>query len=317
MPSVRQQICKEDDRLDRITIHMTDGHMVSAFLAEPDGPPKGHIHLLHGMAEHIGRYEEFAEELKKAGYIVSGHDHRGHGSTVRLNGTRGYFADEDGFERVVQDVHEVTTLLRDSHPSPSFTIFGHSMGSFVARRYSQRYGHLLDRAIFMGSGDHPGSAIRAGRMIASRYVAAGMKKEPNQLLNSLTFGRYNLQFPDAVTPFDWLNEDQDAVKKYLDDEDSGFVSTTGFFADLFDGLDLIHDDREIRRTPADLPILMISGALDPVGKNGAGIWNVARQYAENNVRNVTVYLVEEGRHEILHSPKKGRIAEFITEWLES
>jgi alpha-beta hydrolase superfamily lysophospholipase len=303
--------------LDRMTIHMTDGHMVSAFLAEPEGPPKGHIHLLHGMAEHIGRYAEFAGALGKAGYIVSGHDHRGHGSTVRLNGTRGYFAEEDGFERVVQDVHEVTTLLRDSHPAPAFTIFGHSMGSFVARRYTQRYGHLVDRAIFMGSGDHPGPAIRAGRMIADGYIAAGLKKEPNQFLNSLTFGRYNLHFPDAETPFDWLNEDQEAVRAYLDDEDSGFVSTTGFFSDLFDGLDLIHDDREIRRTPDDLPILLISGGSDPVGKSGAGIWNVARQYAQNGVRNVTVYLVEEGRHEILHSPKKSRITEYITGWLES
>lgn len=301
--------------MERLTIQTTDGHMVSAFVAEPEGRPKGHIHLLHGMAEHIGRYEEFGEELRKAGFIVSGHDHRGHGRTERLNGIRGYFAEEDGFERVVQDVYEVVSLIRQNRPSPVFTIFGHSMGSFVARRYTQRYGDTLDRAVFMGSGDHPGPAIMAGRLVARAFSAAGMEKEPNQLLNSLTFGGYNLQFPDAETPFDWLTDDAEEVRAYLDDEESGFVSTTGFFSDLFDGLDLIHKDREVARTPAGLPILLISGAQDPVGKSGAGIWNVARQYSENGIENVTVYLVDDGRHEILHSPKKGRVTEFIREWI--
>lgn len=291
--------------------------MVSAFITEPVGPAKGHIHLLHGMAEHIGRYEEFARHLSEAGYIVSGHDHRGHGYTAKLNGIRGYFAQEDGFERVVQDVHEVTSLFRETHPAPSFTIFGHSMGSFVARRYSQRYGDKLDRAIFMGSGDHPGTAVKAGRLLASAFSVAGMEREPNQFLNSLTFGRFNLQFPNAETPFDWLTEDAQSVQEYLADQDSGFVSTTGFFSDLFDGLDLIHDDSEISKTPTDLPILLISGDSDPVGKNGTGIWNVARRYVKNGILNVTVYLVEEGRHEILHSPKKSHVTDFIKDWLES
>ena len=76
------------------------------------GEPKGHIHLLHGMAEHIGRYEEFAHYLAGQGYIVSGHDHRGHGKTVELNGQHGHFADAGGFERVVQDVYEIVTAFQ-------------------------------------------------------------------------------------------------------------------------------------------------------------------------------------------------------------
>ena len=298
-----------------MTIHMTDGHMISAFLMEPDGTPRGHIHLMHGMAEHIGRYEWFAERLRRNGFIVSGHDHRGHGETCRLNGIRGYFAEEDGFERVVRDAHEVISILREGHPSPEFTLFGHSMGSFVARRYAERYGDTLDRAIFMGTGAHPGPALVAGRLLASAFTAAGYEKEPNQLLNSLTFGSYNSRFESPATPFDWLTEDEDAVRAYMDDEDSGFVSTTGFFSDLFDGLDLIHKDREIRRTPARLPILFVSGSADPVGDSGKGIWKVAKQYKDNGAQEVTVLLVEAGRHELLHSRHKVRVADFITDWI--
>ncbi|WP_354198474.1 alpha/beta hydrolase [Bhargavaea ullalensis] len=298
-----------------MTIHMTDGQMISAFVLEPAGTPNGHIHLLHGMAEHIGRYEGFAKRLRDAGYIVSGHDHRGHGETCRMNGIRGYFAEKDGFERVVRDAYEVISFLRATHPSPDFTLFGHSMGSFVARRYAQRYGSGLDRAIFMGTGAHPGPLLSAGRTVAAAYSAAGAEKEPNQLLNSLTFGSYNSKFSDEGSPFAWLSEDEEAVRAYMDDEDCGFVSTTGFFSDLFDGLDLIHRDREIRKMPASLPVLMISGSSDPVGEEGTGVFKAARQMEKNGAERVTVLLLEGGRHEILHSRHRDAVVRFVLEWI--
>ncbi|SIT66978.1 alpha/beta fold hydrolase [Edaphobacillus lindanitolerans] len=302
--------------MERMTIQTTDGHMISAFVLEPAAKPIGHIHLLHGMAEHIGRYGGFAEKLREAGYLVSGHDHRGHGETWRLNGTKGYFAEENGFERVVRDAFEVITAVREKHPSPNLILFGHSMGSFVARRYAQLFGNTLDGAIFMGSGAHPGPVIAGGRLLAGAYTAAGAGKEPNQLLNSLTFGRYNSRFGDADTPFAWLSDDAEEVRAYMDDEDSGFVSTTGLFSDLFDGLDLIHRDREIRRMPATLPILFISGASDPVGADGKGIFKAAEQLVKNGVQDVTVHLVEDGRHEILHSRHRDEVTRFLVGWLE-
>lgn len=136
-----------------LTMDMTDGFLVHAFILQPDGEPKGHIHLLHGMAEHIGRYEEFAQYLAGQGYIVSGHDHRGHGKTAELNGQLGHFADVGGFERVVLDVYEIVTALRLQYPAKRFILFGHSMGSFVARRYVQLHGQQVDLAVFSGTGE--------------------------------------------------------------------------------------------------------------------------------------------------------------------
>ena len=108
------------------------------------------------MAEHIGRYEEFAHYLAGKGYIVSGHDHRGHGKTAKMNGIKGHFADEDGFDRVVQDAYEVISTSTEAISIPAFYYFGHSMGSFVARRYIQLHGSEVDLALFSGTGGDPG-----------------------------------------------------------------------------------------------------------------------------------------------------------------
>ncbi len=137
------------------TLEMTDGFLVHAIVMAPEGNPIGHIHLLHGMGEHIGRYEEFAHYLVGKGYIVSGHDHRGHGKTAKMNGLKGHFSDTNGFTRVVQDAYEIISVLRDQYPSPRFILFGHSMGSFIARRYVQLHGSEVDLAIFTGTGGDP------------------------------------------------------------------------------------------------------------------------------------------------------------------
>ena len=126
-----------------MTIEMTDEFLLHAFIIKPIGVPVGHLHILHGMAEHSGRYIEFAQELVKNGYIVSSHDHRGHGRTALLNGTRGHFSDEGGFNRVVEDALEVISYFRKDDSSLKLILFGHSMGSFIARRFIQLHGELL------------------------------------------------------------------------------------------------------------------------------------------------------------------------------
>lgn len=61
---------------------MSDNHLIHIVKFSPDTPPIAHIHLLHGMVEHIGRYDEFATFLMSKGFVVTGHDHRGHGITA-------------------------------------------------------------------------------------------------------------------------------------------------------------------------------------------------------------------------------------------
>ena len=119
---------------------MSDGTSIHTVFLKPEGQPVAHIHLMHGMAEHIGRYEEFMKYLVGEGFAVSGHIHRGHGETVTLNGKLGYFGDTVGFDRLVEDAREIIRFFKDEFQTNNVILFGHSMGSFIARRFVQNFG---------------------------------------------------------------------------------------------------------------------------------------------------------------------------------
>ena len=109
------------------------------------------------------------------------------------------------------------------------------------------------------------------------------------------------------TKFDWMSTDSEAVEKYYNDPACGFVPTTRFFADLFEGLGKIHEINEINKIPKELPIFLFSGSEDPVGDNGKGVWSVAKQYNNAGIEDVTVFLFEGGRHEMLHEKNRQHV----------
>lgn len=282
---------------------------------KPKGQPFAHIHLMHGMAEHIGRYEEFMIYLVGKGFAVSGHDHRGHGETAALNGKLGYFGDSVGFDRLVEDAHEIIQYYKDEFKAPSVILFGHSMGSFIARRYVQNYGTQIDKLICSGTGGDPGIGLMGGQALA--YLKGKIKKsdKPDYFINKLIFGSFNKTIAQPKTPFDWLSTDADTVEKYLNDPLCGFVPTTSLFMVLFNGLEKINDPTGIRQIPSALPILLLSGLDDPVGAKGKGVWQAARQFTEAGIENITVMLYEGGRHEMLQEKNRKQVFDFIKEWI--
>lgn len=144
-------------------VTMSDGQEIYTVVYKPDMPIKGHIHILHGMAEHIGRYEEFALFLTEHGFIVSGHDHRGHGHTGKKQGQFGFFTENEGFERVTEDVREILHTVREDFELPPPILFAHSMGSFIGRRYIQKYGHSISRIVLSGTGGPLSTIDKAGK----------------------------------------------------------------------------------------------------------------------------------------------------------
>jgi len=297
-------------------VEMSDGHGIYTVVYKPEGRPIGHIHILHGMAEHIGRYEDFALYLVSKGYVVSGHDHRGHGHTGAKQNKFGYFSDVDGFERITEDVREVLQVVREDFTCPNPILFAHSMGSFIGRRYIQKYGHSVSKIVLSGTGGHVGFVEKAGKLIADGFVRFRGKQTENAILYKMAFGKFNRQFKDAKTDFDWLSSDDKEVQKFIEDPLCGFVASNQFFVDLLDGLNLIHDKKEIAKIPKDLPVLMISGSLDPVSQNGKEVWKVSEQYKKAGLTNITVVIVEEKRHELLNEIGKKETYHLITKWME-
>lgn len=298
------------------TIQATDGQLIAATLYEPNTAAIGHIHILHGMAEHSGRYEQFAQFLMHHGYAVSLHDQRGHGKTAALNhAPRGFFAEHDGFDKAVEDVTSVLMEIREGKDLPPVCLFGHSMGSFIARRYTELYSNSLSKTIFCGTGAS-NMLQPVGYLLAIILTKVKGKSVESPLLEKLSFGSYNRAIKDAKTDFDWLSTDEAEVQKYIDDPDCGFLSTNQFYADLAKGIIILSKNQEVSRIRKELPILLISGAKDPVGEFGKGVWKVAKQYQQCGLQHVMVQLLENSRHEILNEINREMVWITILKWLE-
>ncbi|MFJ8261448.1 alpha/beta fold hydrolase [Rummeliibacillus sp. NPDC094406] len=301
---------------EQMTVTSRDHHHLAVSVYEPLTPVKGHIHILHGMAEHHERYVPFAEILTNAGYLVSMHDHRGHGRTAKLNqATKGFFSEQNGFEKVVEDVKTVTNAVRQNRNLPPMILFGHSMGSFIARRYTELFSEELDKAIYCGSGA-VGIEHYAGVNLAKYLAKVRGKAEESSVMDKLSFGNFNHAIQNPETKFDWLCTDAKEVEKYIADEDCGFISSNQFYVDFLQGIITLSKRHEVRRIRNDIPILLISGSDDPVGGFTKGIWRVAKQMQKCGLHDVTVQLFEGMRHEILNETNKEQVFQTIIQWLE-
>ncbi|MDQ0427735.1 alpha-beta hydrolase superfamily lysophospholipase [Planomicrobium stackebrandtii] len=295
-------------------IRVSDGHELFYVCYKPPSPI-GHVHIIHGMAEHVGRYAEFAEYLANRGFIVSGHDQRGHGKTAERNGVQGYFGDRDGFGRIVEDAHAIIAEVQHATGNLPLILFGHSMGSFVTRRYMQLHSEEISRVVLSGTGGDPGTAGKLGLAVAIASAKTRGKQEPSKTLGKMTFGSFNKPFKEDGSPYAWLSRDKEAVAKYEADPLCGFESTNQFYIDLFSGLAVINKPAEIAKIREDLPVLLISGSMDPVGNNGKGVFSSANQFVDAGMANVKVYLVEQGRHELLNEIDRHSHFELIGDWM--
>jgi alpha-beta hydrolase superfamily lysophospholipase len=276
---------------------------------------KAVVLLAHGMAEHILRYEEVAHFLVAEGFIVYGHDHRGHGASVMAPDDLGFFADENGFEKVVEDMHAVTSLVKEQHPGLPIFLLGHSMGSFIVRRYIQLYGEQVAGAILSGTGGNPGLMGKAGLALAKWEMQRKGRRTPSPLMDKMIFGKFNASFAPARTAFDFLSRDVQMIDRYIADSRCGFICSSGFYADLIGGTLLIARSEEIAKIPRDLPVYLIAGDQDPVGNHGKGVAEVFRSFKARGMTDVQLTLYEGARHEVLNEINRLEVYEDILRWL--
>lgn len=300
-----------------LTVPAPDGTGLHVNRWLPDGPAKAVVQIAHGMAEHSGRYARFAEALTAAGYAVYAGDHRGHGATATTVRDEGYFADHAGFATVVDDLHLVTERARAEQPGRPVFLFGHSMGSFLARSYAARFGDELAGLVLTGTGGDPGLLGKVGRLLATAEGRLRGRRHTSTLLNTLTFGQYDKAFKPNRTEFDWLSRDEAEVDKYIADPWCGKVFTSGFFADLLAGLAEVNADATVSRVPKDLPIHLVSGSMDPVGDQTKGVQQVASQYRRLGVADVTSRFWPGARHEVLNETNRDEITAEILAWLDA
>lgn len=278
---------------------------------------KGVVQLAHGMAEHIMRYDAFSSFLASEGFIVIGNDHRGHGRSVQSLDDWGFLAERKGFDKLTEDMHAVTQYIQSKYPDLPVFLLGHSMGSFLARRYIQFYSELLSGVLLLGTGGSQGMLGKLGLIIAKCERRRKGPRSPSSLMNKLTFGKFNNAFQPTRTSFDFLSRDTNAVDAYVQDTFCGFICSTSFYIDLLHGIELIHLPKAQRNISRKLPIILLSGDADPVGRFGDGVREAHNIYHQLGLRDLQIQLYTEARHDLLHEKNKAEVQNDILIWLDT
>ena len=281
------------------------------------GPIKAVVQIVHGLAEHAARYDRLAQALTRAGYAVYASDHRGHGQTARGSAELGHFADREGFQRVVEDVHAVHQALLAEQPGCPSVLFGHSFGSFVTQRYLALHGDSLQAAVLSGTTAGASALIRVALGIARVERLRLGARSTSALLQRLTFGAYNNEFKPTKTAFDWLSRDPSEVAKYASDALCGFAVSTQAWCDLLEGMLGNEDPALRRRVPKHLPIYIMSGAVDPTGRASQGPKALAAAYEKAGLDQVTLRLYPNGRHELINETNREEVTNELIAWLDA
>ena len=294
------------------TLVLRDGHPMFYRVWEAE-KPVATVHINHGMAEHSLRYDRFAVYLNSLGFTVYAQDHRGHGYTMQ-EGEQGWFADNDGWNVVVADAWEIDQLIASEHPGLPHFLFGHSMGSFMARTELERYSEAWKAAVICGTGASQGIKGSFGKALARHRAKKNGGKKADELLNTLSFSSYVTHFKEEakVSTSVWLSRDPEEVAKYDKDPLCGFTCSTSFFADLVDGINYANSPEEIAKIRKDIPLLIISGDEDPVGNYGKGVRKVAELYRDAGIKDVRLELRKGGRHEILNETDREETMRIIS-----
>jgi alpha-beta hydrolase superfamily lysophospholipase len=270
------------------------------------------VQVLHGLGEHIGRYERFATACCERGFALIGHDHRGHGPD---GNPPGHFADRSGWHKVVDDAIAVQQFARKTWPETQIVLFGHSMGSFIAQSVAARGPGPIQALILSASTFSPRMQVRLGRLLAMLVMAHSGSRGKSPLLNRLGFGNFNKRFAPTRTDFDWLSRDAAEVDKYIADAHCGMPLSNRLWHDLLGGLLEVTSLRALRGIPVTLPILITGGESDPVGGR-RGQRMLARVYRSAGHLDVSLKLYPEGRHEMLNEVNRDEFTRDVLRWID-
>ena len=281
----------------------------------PNGAVRGVVQIVHGVAEYVERYHDFASYLAENGYLVAGDDHLGHGYTARDESELGWFGEKDGWLTLVKDEKRLRDLLTQWYPGVPMVLLGHSMGSFIARTYICLHPGDFDACILSGTGYQAGIVARLGMMLAKREIAKNGSRCRSAALKKIAFGGYLKGIDNPIGENDWINRDENAIRQYDADPLCGFTPTAGLMYDMMSGLDMICRDKYLEQMDKTMPVLFISGDADPVGAWGRGVRQTAKRFRWVSMHDVTVKLYPGARHEVLSELNRREVWSDVLTWL--
>lgn len=276
------------------------------------------MQISHGMIEYIERYEEFAQYLAERGFLVVGHDHLGHGASISSESEWGYFTEKKPSETVVADLYQVTRIIRSKYSDCPYFILGHSMGSFLLRRYLTLHSEEVTGAIICGTGSQSDVVTRFGMAVCRLLSAVRGGHYRSSFLTNLAFGKPYAEFDmtGAEPKKSWLSKNEDSVRAYYSDPRCTYVFTLNGYYGLLSTINYDNQMKNIQNIRKNLPVFFISGEDDPVGDFGEGVKKAYAQYRQAGIRDVKMKLYPGDRHEILQETDRKQVFSDIYQWCE-
>jgi alpha-beta hydrolase superfamily lysophospholipase len=263
---------------------------------EPESPPKAVVQIIHGLAEHAKRYTRVAEALCSDGYVCYANDARGHGRTAgdltekTLEGNAGVLG-PNGWRGVVNDIHELTNIIKKGYPNLPIFLIGHSWGL----------------------------VIKAGKLIIKGDIKKRGPSEPSQKMHDMNFksNNHDWQNDEGATGFEWLSRDREEVQKYIDDPLCGFVSPASLWLEFLSGFEKIYDSKQEQKIRKDLPIYFISGSLCVIGNKTKWVMGMINRLKKYGMKDVTYKFYQDARHEIFNEINRDEVYHDVINWLNS
>lgn len=280
--------------------------------------PRAVVQLIHGMGEHIRRYDRFARYLAAQGFLVCGNDQIGHGLTAGTPERYGVLPGADPVNTMVEDVDGLRRAMQAHLPDGlPYLMFGHSMGSLVVRCYIARHGRGLAGAVACGTTMPPRIVSKIGYLASRAFVRLRGPEAKSRVLHRLAYGVYSHKIKGARTPFDWISSDPEAVDAFIADEAAGFMFSGAVYEALTDAACTAARRKTFRDTPDELPVLLIGGDEDPVGDDGKMVERVGWRLRKAGVESVTVKLYGGMRHEVLNEVGYEEVYADVVSWFDA
>lgn len=282
----------------------------------PEGQPKAVVQIVHGIAEFVERYDDFANFLTGHDIAVVGEDHMGHGQSINGDGIQGYF--HGGWFTAIEDTMQLMRDTMEAYPGVPYILFGHSMGSFMARTILCKYpASGIHAAIICGTGWQPSFALPALIKVVEGICKKTGETNPNETLQGMVFGSYNKKVEHPRTPFDWLTRDAKIVDDYIAHPLCGFTASCGLLREMLKGIHYIQQKNNLAAMNKDLPVFFIAGGDDPVGPYGKGVQKCADTFVSVGMTDVKTKIYPLCRHEILNEINKEEVYEDVLRWIQT
>jgi alpha-beta hydrolase superfamily lysophospholipase len=300
------------------SLNSSNNHTFGVTSTLPEGKQLvGIVQIIPGMAEHAGRYQEFSNFLAQNGYGVFCADHPGAGITAKKPENLGVLPASRGWEIMLQNVRALYTYLRKKYPDNQVFIFGHSMGSILARHFVAVYPVYIQGLILSASFETPAGLLKLVRTFIRLYILITENRHISNWFNKLFYLNFNWYFRrEGPTLFEWISSQREEIDAYVADPYCGYYYTLGFYKTLFRGIGSMKKSQQNLKYRKTLPLLNICGQDDSVGRFGKDIVRIHRHFYKQRFQNNTMKVFR-GRHELLHDKEKEKVFRFLLDWMNN